>query len=127
MPILDVEIVTAAESAHAPGLPAGLAARLADVAGVVFGTPAGRTWVRLRRLDGADYAENGGGPEPGVLPVFVTVLQLDPPDAGDLATQVGALARAIADATDRPVEHVHVLYEPPARGRIAFGGGPVRS
>ena len=29
---------------------------------------------------------------------------------------------AIAEACSRPVEDVHILFEPPAAGRIAFGG-----
>jgi len=109
MPILDVELV------GEPPADGDLARRLADAAGVVLKTPPGKTWVRLRFL--SDYAENGGGPPAGIRPVFVSVLTADA--SKDSAE---ALATAIAEACGRSAENVHILYEPPARGRIAFGG-----
>jgi hypothetical protein len=118
MPILDVEIV----------MPAGgeiddsLAARLADLAGEVFGSVAGQTWVRLRPLARDRYAENGGGPPEGVLPVFVDLLLADPPQGGELRSQVHRLTLAIAKACQRPPENVHLFYRAAARGRVAFGG-----
>ena len=42
------------------------------------------------------------------------------PDA--LAAGVRRLTGAIAAACGRPEENVHLVYEPPAKGRIAFGG-----
>ncbi len=118
MPILDIEIVTAKD--EAPG--DGLASKLADAAAKVFETPDGRTWVRLRTLPRARYAENGGGPPKTVLPVFVSVLKSAPP-YGDLRkTEAKNLAEAVAFALERPQENVHVLYEPATGGRIAFGG-----
>lgn len=39
-----------------------------------------------------------------------------------LASEAAALASAIAQVTGRAVEHVHLIYEPPGRGRVAFGG-----
>jgi phenylpyruvate tautomerase PptA (4-oxalocrotonate tautomerase family) len=51
MPILDVELV-------ADRVPPGIARSLADAAGAVFGSPPGRTWVRVRALAPAAYAEN---------------------------------------------------------------------
>lgn len=117
MPILDVEIV------RSPGdkADAGLAAALADAVGEVFDSPPGRTWIKLRYVAAEQYAENGGGPPPGVLPVFVTVLKAQWNDE-DVAREVAALTEAIADRCGRPAENVHVLYAPPAAGRIAFGG-----
>jgi hypothetical protein len=56
MPILDIEIVVAADA----DLDSSLAAKLADAAGEVFASVAGQTWVRLRPLGGELYAENGG-------------------------------------------------------------------
>lgn len=68
MPVVEVEVVLR------PGenLPPGLAAALADGAGQVFNAPPGTTWVRLRGLDTAYYAESGGEPTGGIIPVFVT-------------------------------------------------------
>lgn len=117
MPILDVEIV------RPPGekSDAGLAAALAEAAGEVFDSLPGRTWVKLRYISAEQYAENGGGPPAGVSPVFVTVLKAQWKDE-NVAREVAELTEAIAGKCGRPAENVHVLYAPPAAGRIAFGG-----
>ena len=112
MPILDVDIVGAADL--------DLAQKIADAAGRVFHTPAGETWVRLRSPEA--YAENGGTLPEGVRPVFVSVLKTQPPAGEALVLEVQALTDAVAHACGRPPENVHVIYEPPALGRIAFGG-----
>ena len=96
--------------------------RLADAAGEVFETVAGRTWVRLRTLPSDRYAENGGGPPEGVLPIFVDVLLADPPEGEDLRLQVHRLTLAIANICERAPENVHLFYQAAARGRVAFGG-----
>lgn len=113
MPIVDIEQVADA------GLEPGLARRLADRLGDVFGTGPGRTWVRLRRLEAEHYAENDV-PDLMVRPVFVDVTLAElPDDLSELATRVCA---AVADTTGCPEANVHVCFSPPARGRIAFGG-----
>lgn len=114
MPIVSVEIVTEEPP------PTDLAGRLADALAQVFGGPPSRTWVRLRTL--GHYAEGDGGPPPNVLPVFVSVLMANPPPVASRETQAAAISAAVSAASKRPVENVHVLYEPPAAGRIAFGG-----
>ena len=118
MPILDIEVVTEAGQ----GSSSGLAARLADAAAAVFKTPPGRTWVRLRSLPSSDYAEDAGGPPAGVRPVFVRVLKATLPASDVTAREAAALASALAGVLGWPVENVHILYEPPALGRLAFGG-----
>jgi phenylpyruvate tautomerase PptA (4-oxalocrotonate tautomerase family) len=118
VPILDVEVVTTGEDA----LDAALAAKIADAAGEVFESVAGRTWVRLRAIPQALYAENGGGPPDGTLPVFVDVLLADPPQAEALRSQVHRLTLAIAKVCERTPENVHLFYQASARGRVAFGG-----
>lgn len=117
MPIVDIEIVGDADV-----VPPALAQTLADVAGRVFGSPPGTTWVRVRALAAAAYAENGSA---AGRPVFVTVIKRQPPSGPALAQEIGTLTRAIAQALGRPEEGVHVLYEPPGAGRIAFGGALV--
>jgi hypothetical protein len=115
MPILEVEVV------GVPEAPGGLAGVLADEAARALASP-GRTWVRLRVLPEDRYAEDGGGPPAGVRPVFVRVLRAELPARETLESEALLLAEAVARACRRPVENVHVLYEPPARGRVAFGG-----
>jgi phenylpyruvate tautomerase PptA (4-oxalocrotonate tautomerase family) len=118
MPILEIEIV------GEPGAErAGLAQRLADAAGRALGSRPRGTWVRLWWLPHDHYAENGG--EDGPRPVFVSVIERDVPPPPELAPRVRALTRAIAEACGRPDENVHVLYQAPARGRMAFGGALV--
>ena len=51
MPILEVDL-TGGVAAPAR---AGLARRIADAAGVIFGSAPGETWVRVREVPHADY------------------------------------------------------------------------
>lgn len=121
MPVLEVEITLPAGEE----IEAGLAAKLADAAGEVFGTPRGRTWVRLRTLPLERYAENGADGAPaGIRPVFVSVLLARLPDLPERKTMARKLAEATAAACGRPVENVHVLFQPEGVGRVAFGGEP---
>jgi phenylpyruvate tautomerase PptA (4-oxalocrotonate tautomerase family) len=116
MPILEIEVVTA------DALADDLAQRLAEMAGEVFGSPPGRTWVRLRSLPPHQYAENCTLQPEGHRAVFVAVLKAQPPSGAALASEARSLAEGVARVCGRSVENVHVLYEPGAQGRIAFGG-----
>ena len=118
MPIVDIELVCASDRQFA----AVSAQAIADAIGGLFGAPPGRTWVRLRRLDAACYAENQATLDPGQLPVFATVLHAHPPEREALAAEALAVTEAIAREVGRPVERVHVQYAPAAAGRQAFGG-----
>jgi phenylpyruvate tautomerase PptA (4-oxalocrotonate tautomerase family) len=118
MPILDVEIVVTVGGR----LRKGLAAAIADAAADVFRSPKGGTWVRLHELPHEQYSENGAEPDPTVRPVFVRVLRSNMLQAAEMQTEVLALTSAVARACGRPPEDVHVVYDPPAEGRIAFGG-----
>lgn len=117
MPIIDVEIVSG------PTLADGLAQTLADGMGAALGAPEGETWVRLRRIDPAHYAESGGAPA-DVEPVLVTILMGRRPGTDRLPGVVSQLTTTVADATGRPAEHVHLVFEPDGIGRVAFGGTP---
>jgi phenylpyruvate tautomerase PptA (4-oxalocrotonate tautomerase family) len=100
-------------------LPEGLASTLADALGEVFGSEPGRTWVRVRTLPDSHYAENlSEAPRP----VFVTLLLGAPPTGELLTLQVRQVAEAVARTCRVPTDTVHVLLEPAARGRMAFGG-----
>ena len=114
MPIVDVEIVGKENTE-------GLAEKIANCVGRVLGVPKGHTWVKLRYLPQAQYAEDGGTP-PGVRPVFVSLLLADVPDVQERQRQVADLARELGKVCGRPADNVHVLYEAPAKGRMAFGG-----
>jgi hypothetical protein len=117
VPILDVQLIGPVPDAAR----AGLSQRLADAAGMALASRPQGTWVTVRIVDGDDYAENGGAPA-GAAPVLVRVLQYAPPRGEALAAEVGRLTRAVAEACGRAAENVHLVYEPPAQGRIAFGG-----
>jgi phenylpyruvate tautomerase PptA (4-oxalocrotonate tautomerase family) len=120
MPILTVDIV------HDPGtvLADDLAQRLADEAGRVLGSAPGTAWVLVSPVPSTRYAESGGGE--GAGPVFVRVLKRAHPDTPARNEEVVALTRAVADVCGRSPDRVHVIYEPPALGRVAFGGVVVR-
>ena len=115
MPIIDVEMVYQEGEA----MPEGLASTLADAIGEVFGADPGRVWVRVRTLPDSQYAENlSEAPRP----VFVTVLAAQPPAGDLLRLQADQITQAVARICRYAPENVHVLFEPPAAGRIAFGG-----
>ena len=118
MPIVDIERVLADDGAPAPGL----AQSLADALGRALGSAPGRTWVRLRWLPAADYAENDTPVDVGALPVFVTVLHAHPPEGTQLAAQVAALTAAVAAVLACDAARVHVQMAPAGAGRQAFGG-----
>jgi phenylpyruvate tautomerase PptA (4-oxalocrotonate tautomerase family) len=118
MPILDIEMAICQDEALAPGL----AADIADRSGEVFGSPPGSTWVKLRAIPCDHYAENGGGPPDGVYPVFVSVLKARLPAPDALRAEVARLTAAVAEATGRPAENIHIVYLPAGAGRVAFGG-----
>lgn len=118
MPILNVELVgTIPEQAGS-----GLAQRIADSAGEVFGSRPQGTWVKLRFIEPNSYSENSGGPRGKAGPVFVSVLQSKVWQGAQLSALASELAKAIAASCSRPIENVHVLFEPAAKGRMAFGG-----
>ena len=100
----------------------GLAAEIADRCGQVFGSAPGSTWVKLHPFPHEHYAENGGGPPDGVFPVFVSVLKARLPAPDALRVEVARLTAAIAEATRRPAENIHIVYLPAGAGRVAFGG-----
>ena len=118
MPIVDVELVC--ESKDEFGYVSARA--IADAVGRVFGSPPGRTWIRLRFFDSTYYAENDVSTSKMELPVFVTVLHARPPVAEALTAEVSALTETVARLIGRPAERVHVQYAPAAVGRQAFGG-----
>lgn len=121
MPIVDIDIV-----GDMPPTDAAATQAIADALGAVFGSKPQGTWVSLRVLPAAQFAESGGA-APGGAPVFVRILQRDPVDGAARAVEVQAVTKAVAAALSQPPAHVHVIYEPSARGRVAFGGRLVAS
>lgn len=118
MPILDIQIIGSLPHA----VHQGLAERLAEAACEVLQSHPRGTWVKLTMIPREHYAESGGGPEDGVLPVFVAVQRRDVPTGDALASEIRKLTETIAAICERPGDNVHVMYEPSARGRLAFGG-----
>ena len=117
MPIVNVEIVLREDEI----LPKNLAIELADELGELFHSPARGTWVKIHSLHVDQYAENGGVP-PGVYPIFVTIVKAELPAVEVMQREVEKVTGAVAQICNRPSENVHVIYEPEARGRVAFGG-----
>lgn len=115
MPIVDVEIVS-----RDAIVPLGLASKLADAIGGALGAPIGSTWVRVRAIDADRYAESGG--QSAIKPVFVSILRRTLPDPAARATMSRAIATLVGDLMGRSSENVHVIWEPPGAGRVAFGG-----
>ena len=120
MPIIDIEIV-----ADAPGgdpVPRATLQALTDELAAILGSGPSGTWVKIRSLPRNSYAENGGEVPASVRPTFVSVLLARLPAAEELRRYAERIASAVSTVLGRPREGVHVLFEPPAAGRIAFGG-----
>jgi hypothetical protein len=118
MPILDIEVVVAEDE----DIDTCWAQQIADAAGSIFDTLPGRTWVRMRSLTHSGYAENQTAISPEIRPVFVSVLKAKVPAIETLRAEIQQLTLEIAHITGRREENVHILYLPPAAGRISFGG-----
>jgi phenylpyruvate tautomerase PptA (4-oxalocrotonate tautomerase family) len=118
MPILEIDVVLRSESDFVGD---ASARRLAVRCGQRLGSEPGRTWVMVREIPTAHYAEDGSAGE-AVAPVFVRVLQADPVPIERIEDVVHGLTEAVADALGRSKAQVHVILEPPGRGRVAFGG-----
>jgi phenylpyruvate tautomerase PptA (4-oxalocrotonate tautomerase family) len=118
MPIVTVHIVANTERP----LDHNLAQALADAVGRALESPPGQTWVRLRSLSRDEYAENESVVDASELPVFVSILERQPPTGAKLQAEVNALTRAVAHVVGRPATRVHIEYAPAAAGRISFGG-----
>jgi phenylpyruvate tautomerase PptA (4-oxalocrotonate tautomerase family) len=118
MPIVTVEIVADPDRV----LGHRLTQSLADAVGRVLKSSPGRTWIRLRSLRSDEYAENEALVDSTELPVFVTVLERQPPAGDMLQAEITALTNAIAHVIGRPAACVHVEYAPAAVGRVSFGG-----
>ncbi|MEK6706435.1 MAG: hypothetical protein AABZ06_11675 [Bdellovibrionota bacterium] len=114
MPILDVEVVCEITRNN-------IARRLADAAANVFESRPGSTWVKLRSLPRDNYAENGDLPMEA-QPVFVSVLLGRRYEAKEYAKAATKIAEAFSKILNRPTENIHILFEPTAMGRMAFGG-----
>jgi len=117
MPLVVIEIV----GGESP-VPPRLTNRLADKLGAIFGSKPGETWVRVHTLPHKAYAENKIAAPLGADAVFVAVTRRELPPVKFLTTEAALIASAVGKLCERPAERVHVIYEPPAAGRIAFGG-----
>ena len=118
MPILEVEVV-----GQQQGDPPTekLAERIAQAVGKALGVPNGQLWVKVSKLSAMSYAENG--PPTGTLPVFVRVL-VRTRDPSVWPQRAATINVAVAEATNRKRESVHVIFEPDATARVFFGGAP---
>jgi phenylpyruvate tautomerase PptA (4-oxalocrotonate tautomerase family) len=117
MAILTVEIVKMSGWSR----PRDLARKIADAVAEVLHAAPQSVWVRISTIAAGDYSENLGVPVEAA-PIFVSILEKSPPEEGALAMEVAALTGAIAEACRRKTDDIHLIYEPPGRGRVASGG-----
>jgi len=112
MPIFHVETSLPA--------PEGAARKLADALGALTESPPGHVWVRIVPCDPALYAENETDAPPES--VWVRMILRALPAESALAALARASSERFAEAFGCPIDDVHVYFDPPAAGRIAFGG-----
>ena len=95
---------------------------LADELGVYFESEPSGTWVEVEYLSVEQYAENRRELPADMRATFVYVLKYDLPAEEEVAREAMDLARLVSKRLQRPRRNTHVIYEPPGKGRIAFGG-----
>ena len=121
MPIVDIQVV--AGTVPDPEVSGKEKLQtLTDALGSLFGGDPGSIWVRLRSIDQDSYAENHMAQGAWPAPTFVSVLRMELPEPDALRREMIEVAEIVARSLGRPLENVHVIYEPSARGRIGFGG-----
>lgn len=123
MPIVTIELVTDEGSKTGTALPSAEKIReITDGLGALFDSRPSGTWVKFREQLREHYAENNVELTADVRPVVVEILKAELPDSTSLASEARAVCLLVAQVLQRPPENVHVIYQPAARGRIAFGG-----
>ncbi|MCB1685417.1 MAG: hypothetical protein R3E82_22285 [Pseudomonadales bacterium] len=127
MPIVTIEILEADPASGLTDLPDAVKLQeIADDLGALFGSQPSGTWVKVRRQPRRYYAENDVVLDQDLNPVMVEVLKADIGDTEALAIEAAAVCSVVARKLGRDTDHVHVVYLPSARGRVAFGGRLVR-
>lgn len=115
MPILDFEIVgTQIEISN-------LSLILANTAGRILNSKPGNTWVKLHYLTTEQYSENDDSKQ-RVLPIFISILLSQNPGEEARSKIASEMAEAASNIFNRSKENIHVIFQPDAIGRIAFGG-----
>ena len=99
---------------------------LADELGVYFDSEPSGTWVEVEYLPVEQYVENRLELPEDMKPTLVYVLRHDLPSEEEVAREAMDLARLVSKRLQRPRRNTHIFYEPPGKGRIAFGGRLVR-
>jgi phenylpyruvate tautomerase PptA (4-oxalocrotonate tautomerase family) len=127
MPIVTLETLSDDPDSETDALPTPAQLQsLADSLGVLFGSHPSGTWVRARQQQRAYYAENMIEVSDNLRPVIVEILKSDPGTEKERAIEAAAVSALVAQTLRRDTRHVHVIYQPEARGRVAFGGQLVR-
>jgi phenylpyruvate tautomerase PptA (4-oxalocrotonate tautomerase family) len=117
MPLIEIEVIGPSRLATAK-----LTRQLAGALGETLGSPPASTWVRLRTLPASHYAESSTARPVGAKAIFVTITHRKLSARARLRREASEISRIVGKICHRSPEQVHVIYEPPGAGRIAFGG-----
>ena len=127
MPIVTIETLSDSPISDEDALPTPVQLQsLADSLGALFGSHPSGTWVRARQQQRAYYAENMMEVSASLRPVIVEILKANLGTEKERAIEAAAVCALVAQTLDRDIQNVHVIYQPEARGRVAFGGQLVR-
>lgn len=127
MPIVTIETLSDELYSEEDALPTqDQLQSLADALGALFGSQPSGTWVRARQQQRAYYAENMIEITRDMRPVIVEILKSDLGSEEARAIEAAAVCALVAQTLGRRTENVHVIYQPAARSRVAFGGKLVR-
>ncbi len=99
---------------------------LANELGIFFESEPSGTWVEVEYLPVEQYAENRFELPADMKTTLVYVLKHQLPTEEEVAREALDLARIVSKRLQRPRRNTHIFYEPPGKGRIAFGGRLVR-
>lgn len=118
MPIVNIQIVGNSKDQYQSVSTQFVANELSKI----FKSSLQGTWVKITSIPEYSYAENNPIKDNKEQPVFVRILKRTLPSTSLLREEALILAETIGRILNRPKHNVHVIYEPDALGRIAFGG-----
>lgn len=119
MPMANIQIVL---KNNAAAYPDNITSQLADALGSFFNCSPGTTWVRLSYLTASHYAENQISQQDCPDPVFVELLLKNTAEQHHRALDARKIANIVAEILQRPENEIHIIFQPPGVGRVAFGG-----
>jgi phenylpyruvate tautomerase PptA (4-oxalocrotonate tautomerase family) len=120
MPIIEFQIIGNLEISDKKDFRKELINGLANI----FGSENKSVWCKFNFIPVENYIENdnSGLSIPLPLPIFLKILNYQNKSIEECKKEAIIISEFVSKVCNRPKENIHILYEPSAKGRIAFGG-----